>query len=107
MKVQRVLVRAAFPLMIGLGLIAVALWLFGALPARGASLPAPIDVSDSPASSSAPVQAQSVLTIPLSKAAPTLDGTCRDYGADSVTGTIVPSVCFLSDTRCFVRGELK
>ena len=64
MKVQRVLVRAAFPLMIGLGLIAVALWLFGALPVRGATSSTPIDVSEVVSSPPFPLQAQNVITIP-------------------------------------------
>ena len=93
MKARYALIRAAFPLLIGIGLIAVALWLFGAMPARGASNASLIE--QSPSITQAPLQAQGVVTIPLGTAVK-VDGLCdpaseyadaQSYNFDDVSPT--------------------
>jgi uncharacterized repeat protein (TIGR01451 family) len=73
MKARYALIRTAFPLLVGVGLIAVALWLFGAAPVRSASN-ALLDDS-SPSIAPAPLQAQDVITIPQGISV-TVDARC-------------------------------
>jgi uncharacterized repeat protein (TIGR01451 family) len=80
--------QAAATVLFSLGLVVAIVWALGAWPVQSAGSPVPVDMPDSPASSAAPVQAQSVITIPQSKA-PTIDGVCREYDGDSISGTIV------------------
>jgi uncharacterized repeat protein (TIGR01451 family) len=90
---QRVLVRVAFPLMIGLGLIAVALWLFGSVSAKGA---ASLPLVEIPAVSVplSPLQAQNVVTIPVGKTSVTVDGVCREYSDGSASYTFTDVLGF-------------
>jgi hypothetical protein len=60
--------------------VAFALWLFGAAPAKGAINSAPIiDVPEVASKPQSPIQAQAPITIPYGKAPVTLDGNCREY----------------------------
>ncbi len=80
MRTRRILTRAALPLLIGVGLVAVALWLFGAVPARGASNALLVDQPSALAPTS--LQAQGVVTIPQGITAKA-DGRCdlaSEYG---------------------------
>ena len=79
MRTKSILTRTALPLLIGVGLVAVALWLFGAMPVRGAINSAPIDKPEVTTASESPVQAQAPITIPFGQAPVTVDGNCREY----------------------------
>jgi len=94
MKVQRVLVRVAFPLMIGLGLIAVALWLFGSVSAKGATSLPLVEIPEAVSVPLSPLQAQDVVTIPVGQTSVTIDGFCRDYIGDSVSYTFTDVLDF-------------
>ena len=90
MRTKRVLTRTALPLLIGIGLVAVALWLFGAMPVRGAINSAPIESPEAATAPQLPVQAQAPITIPLGTPPAKLDGFCTQ--TNTVTLLIIPSL---------------
>ena len=118
MKTRRLLIRMTFPLLTGVGLIAVALWLMGAMPAGSASNALLVDLSSSIAP--APLQAQGVITI-LQGTTVTTDGRCdpaseygdaASYNFDdvSVTGGPVSGTVYLKHDSTYLyvcmRGPL-
>ena len=87
MNTRHALIRTAFPLLIGVGLIAVALWLFSALPAGGVSAVAPIDVSIGAAFPISPDAPQATLVISAAQRPGIIDGLCTDDYLDATVVT--------------------
>ena len=87
----KLVARMGFSLVIGVGLIAVALWLFGSASAKGATSLPPVEIPEAVSVPLSPLQAQNVVTIPVGKTPVTVDGVCREYtdGSASYTFTDV------------------
>ncbi len=84
MRTRHVLTRTALPLLIGVGLVAFALWLFGVMPARSAPLalsPDPLKVA---ISSPLPGEVQALVGIPFGQRPVIVDGLCTDDYPDAL-----------------------